>query len=296
MARKDKNVIAILAALVSAILVFPALGAADKHCVKIVTSFYPAYIVAINVAGEVPGVSVENLTAPLAGCLHDYSLTPDDMKKLADADIFIANGAGMESFMEIAASRYPKLKIIRLTDGMPLIKNADGSLNPHTWLSVSNEIVEAGNLAKALEGMDASRAKSYRQNAEKYIFKLNVLKNKMEAGLTGYKGTKLITFHEAFPYFAGEFGLDIVGTILREPGSIPSPKELAKDIELVRRTGVKLLFVEPQYPSGAAELIAKETGAKVYTLDPAVTGPVDPNAYIVIMEKNLETLKKAVTT
>ena len=81
--------------------------------------------------------------------------------------------------------------------------------------------------------------------------------------------------------------------IEREPGSEPSAKELASTIEIVKKAKVKALFAEPQYPAKAADVIAGETGAKLYTLDPAVTGPMQAEAYIDIMEKNLTELRKA---
>ena len=82
--------------------------------VRIVASFYPVYITALNVAGGIPGVTVEDLVPAFAGCLHDYALTTQDMKKLSGADILIVNGAGMESFLENAAARFPRLTIVRL--------------------------------------------------------------------------------------------------------------------------------------------------------------------------------------
>lgn len=68
--------------------------------IKIVTSFYPIYIETLNVTKGIDGVVVENMTKPQTGCLHDYQMTPADMKKLENADVFIANGAGMESFLQ----------------------------------------------------------------------------------------------------------------------------------------------------------------------------------------------------
>ena len=115
----------------------------------------------------------------------------------------------------------------------------------------------------------------------------------MHSELAPYKGRSIITFHEAFPYFAQEFGFNIVAVVEREPGSEPSAKELADTIELVKKNGISTLFSEPQYPDSAAETIAKETGAKVYVLDPAVTGSDDYDAYLNIMENNLATLKLA---
>ncbi|HNX92888.1 MAG TPA: metal ABC transporter substrate-binding protein, partial [Syntrophomonas sp.] len=76
-------------------------------------------------------------------------------------------------------------------------------------------------------------------------------------------------------------------------GSEPSAREIAETIEIVKAAKAPALFVEPQYPSGSAEIIAKETGARVYVLDPAVTGPDDPDAYLNIMKNNLAALKEA---
>ena len=79
---------------------------------RIVTSFYPIYITILNVAKNVPGVQVVNLTPPFAGCLHDYQLAPRDMKILAGADVFVINGAGMESFHDEAVRLSPEMKMI----------------------------------------------------------------------------------------------------------------------------------------------------------------------------------------
>ncbi|MFA5144450.1 MAG: metal ABC transporter substrate-binding protein [Candidatus Omnitrophota bacterium] len=268
--------------------------ATEADRIKIVSSFYPVYITARNITKDVPGVLVQNLTPPFTGCLHDYTLTANDMKKLADARIFAANGAGMESFLEKVIAQYPDLKVIQLSEGIPLIKgkgNEGG--NPHVWVSVSNAIIQAGNFGKAMAGFDPDHKELYEKNTSIYIAKLEALRQKMHLELAPYKGKPVITFHEAFPYFAREFGLNIVAVVEREPGSEPSAKELAETIDLIKKNEIPALFSEPQYPSGAARAIAKETGAKIYVLDPAVTGPDDCEAYINIMENNLVVLKKA---
>lgn len=268
--------------------------AAQANEIKIVASFYPMYIMAKNVAKDVPGVSVHNLTPPLTGCLHDYTVTAGDMKKLTDARVFVANGAGMESFMDKIIARHPNLKIIQLSEGIPLIKgDGEEGDNPHVWVGISDAIIQVGNLGKALEKFDPPHRELYRENTSVYVAKLEALMNKMHAELAPYKGRQIITFHEAFPYFAREFGLKIAAVVEREPGSAPSAKELADTIELVKKNGIPALFSEPQYPAAAARAIARETGARVYMLDPAVTGPDDYDAYINIMENNLKVLKQA---
>ncbi len=262
--------------------------------IKLVGSFYPMYIMTLNVVKDVPGVSVSNLTPTMTGCLHDYTVTTDDMKKLADAQVVVANGAGMESFLDRIIAQYPQIKIIKLADGMQLIKGGgEEGDNPHVWVSISLAITEVNNLGKDMEKFDPAHADLYRRNTESYVNKLERLREKMSTELAPYKGKKIITFHEAFPYFAREFGLEIAAVVEREPGSEPSAGELARTVDLIREAGIKTLFSEPQYPVTAADTIARETGARVYMLDPAVTGPNSPDAYINIMENNLEVLKTA---
>ena len=265
-----------------------------SHPIKVVTSFYPVYIMAMNVAQGVPGVLVTNLTPSATGCLHDYAVTTRDMKKLADAQVFIANGAGMESFLERITDQYPKIRIVTLAAGISLLKGAGGSGdNPHVWVSISNAIREVQHLGEAMEAIDPVHAALYRRNAAEYVGKLETLRERMKTALAPYQGTRIVTFHEAFPYFAKEFGFQIAAVVEREPGSAPGAKELSQTIDIVRKSGIKALFSEPQYSPLAAQVIAKETGAKVYVLDPGVSGPDIPDAYLQIMEKNLEVLKHA---
>ena len=92
----------------------------------VVTSFYPMYVAAENVIGDVEGVTLENLSEPQTGCLHDYQLTAADMKLLSKADVFIVNGGGIESFLSDVAESYPNLKIIQACDGIELLQAAEG--------------------------------------------------------------------------------------------------------------------------------------------------------------------------
>lgn len=268
-------------------------GAGDVE-VKIVTSFYPVYVMTINIAKNVPGVSVVNMTKPVAGCLHDYQMTPDDVKCLSDADILVINGAGMESFMDKVSSQQPGLKIIEAAKGIELLQNeSDGEPNPHVWVSVTCAIDEVNNIGKELAALDPKHAQNYLDNTAAYVKKLEDLRMRMHAVIDSVKQKEIVTFHEAFPYFAKEFGLHIAGVIEREPGAEPSAGELAQTIQIIKDAGVTALFAEPQYSAKAADTIAQETGAKVYALDPAVTGPMDPEGYLKIMEENLKILGEA---
>jgi zinc transport system substrate-binding protein len=267
-------------------------AAPDK--LTIVTSFYPIYIMALNITADTSGIELINLTGPQTGCLHDYQLSPDNMKTLQKADIFIVNGAGIESFLDKVIKQQQDLKIITATQGMTLIKGpGQTGPNPHVWVSIAGAIQEVKNINQQLSALDPSHANQYQKNSDIYIAKLDRLRQEMHGELDSLPNRNMVSFHEAFPYFAQEFNLNIVAVVEHEPGSEPSAKELAQTIEIVRSSRTTALFIEPQYPSGAANTIARDTGARVYTLDPAVTGPETPDAYLDIMKNNLTTLKEA---
>ncbi|MEN6388988.1 MAG: metal ABC transporter substrate-binding protein [Syntrophomonas sp.] len=258
----------------------------------IVTSFYPMYIMTKNIAGNIPDLQIINMTKPTTGCLHDYQLTTEDLKNIEKAKFFVVNGAGMESFMDKVTAQRPDLKVITASQGIELIKDENGEENPHVWVSVSQAIRQVQNISEQLAAADPAHAHAYQANAAAYVKKLEDLKSRMHQGLDGLKQKDIITFHEAFPYFAQEFNLNIAAVIEREPGSEPSAGELAQTIALIRKTGITAVFAEPQYSAKAAQTIANETGIQLSYLDPAVSGPDDPDAYITVMEQNRAALEK----
>lgn len=271
-------------------------GTGNRKVFNIVTSFYPVYIAVINVTRDIPGVEVTNMTEPQTGCLHDYALKPDDLKIIGEADVFIVNGAGMEAFLDDVIKQQKNIKVIEASEGIPLLKDENGEENPHVWVGVTNMIDYVDNIAQRLSGADPENAYLYGENARMYKARLEKLREEMRKALRNLKNRDIVTFHEAFPYFANEFDLNVVAVVEREPGSEPTPRELADIIETIRQSGVKALFAEPQYSSGAAEAIVRETGAKVYTLDPVVSGEASPEAsdeYIEAMRRNMSVLLEA---
>jgi len=262
----------------------------------VVTSFYPIYISTINVTQGIDSVDVINMTPAQTGCLHDYQLKPRDLETLGHADAFIINGAGMESFMSDVMTQRPGLTVVDASRGIELLTDQLGEKNPHVWVSITDTMAQVQNIADGLAALDPKNAIRYKQNASLYLAKLNVLREKAAKDLSSLKTRDIVTFHEAFPYFAKEFHLNILAVIERDPGTAPTAKELEAIIAIVKESGVKTLFTEPQYSSKVARLIADATGAKIYTLDPVVTGESEPGAinnYIVAMEQNIATLKES---
>lgn len=291
----------LISLLLLVIMCFMALGCDSKQAEKkdftIVTSFYPMYIDVINITKDVEGVKVINMTKPQTGCLHDYQLTTEDMKTLEQADVFVANGAGMESFLDKATKQNKNMKVVEASNykDINFIKDGDGD-NPHVWMSVTYSIAQVKAITAALCEADPAHKDAYRKNALGYCMKLEKLKKEMHEELDDLPHKDIVTFHEAFPYLAKEFKLNIVSVIEREPGTEPTPQELETTIAKVNTLPVKVLFTEPQYSPAAAETIAKETGAKIYQLDPVVTGEANleaMDAYISAMKKNMNILKEA---
>jgi zinc transport system substrate-binding protein len=169
--------------------------------------------------------------------------------------------------------------------------------NPHVWLDPVLACHGVSNIISALAEADPKHSAGYRKRGQEYIARLELLDREMRTAVQLLPHKAIVTFHDAFPYFARDFGLDIVGVIEREPGQEPSAKELAGTVDLVRAKNVKVILAEPQYSDKAAQTIARETGAKVYQFDPVATGPAEPpearGAYLRAMDKNLEVLRTA---
>lgn len=264
---------------------------------KIVTSFYPMYLDTINITRGVSGVEVVNMTPPQTGCLHDYQLTPEDMKTLETADIFVVNGLGMESFLDKVIEARPNLKIIDASDSPEIVPIMEGDVpNPHVWLSITYSIQQVKNISKRLCELDPIRADAYKRQTLDYVDELTTLRDELHLSLTMLSNKDIVTFHEAFPYLAKEFGLNVAAVIELEPGTEPTPQELAETIDKINTLPVKVIFTEPQYSSKAAETIAHETGAKIFELDPIVTGEAKPENlldYVDRMLNNALTIVKA---
>lgn len=262
-----------------------------ENTVKITATFYPLYIMLMNLTENVSGTEIAMLAPSNTGCLHDYTLSTRDMKKINSSDIIVVNGAGMEDFIDKILS-VKEGRIITAAKDIPLIEE-----NPHVWVSPVNYILMLKNITDGLKEIDKKNASLYQENYLTYSKKISDLVLDMHTQLKDIKGKKVITFHEAFPYFVNEFNLDCVQVIERETGQAPSAKELNNLISLIREEitaeSKPALFAEPQYSSSAAQIIAKETGLKVYMLDPAVNGKIDKDAYIDAMKQNTKILKEA---
>ncbi|MFR5795421.1 MAG: metal ABC transporter substrate-binding protein [Christensenellales bacterium] len=124
----------------------------------------------------------------------------------------------------------------------------DELYNAHVWLDPSRAIKQVQNIADGLAEADPAHAAAYQENAAGYIERLTALDGELKAQLAPFAGADIITFHEAFAYFADAYGLHVAGVIANEPGEEPSTRDIADTCDLVTTLGIRTLFVEPQYP------------------------------------------------
>lgn len=307
---KLKKLLAIILTVLLAVNFTSCTRKTNSNKLKLVTSFYPIYIMALNITDGVDKVELVNMAEQNTGCLHDFQLRTEDMKNIESANALIINGAGMESFLDKILEEIPNKPIIDSSVGIDLLKSEghhhdedgdhddhdDDSVNPHIWVSISNYIEQVKNISEGIISLDPENKEKYKKNTENYISKLSKLSDEMHNGLNDIAKRDIITLHESFDYFAEEFNLNIEAVINHEPNTEPSSKEIKETIEVINKEGNNIpLFVEPQYPSTSAEIISRETGAKVYMLDSCVTGDISKDAYIEAMKKNLSVLKEALS-
>ncbi len=272
------------------LLVLPVLGAAEA---RVVATFYPVYVLA-GIVTNGADVRLGCMAQQSAGCLHDYTLQTGDVAAVEEADVLIANGGGMEQFIPRVRAIRPDLPVIEACDGLTLLDSWEAGLkNAHVWLAPKLAAAQVENIAAGISAADPGNAPVYAANASSFGERMAALDAELSALLAPVRGSRIITFHEAFTYFAESYGLEVAGVIAHEPGEAPSAREIAETCDLVGQLGVRALFVEPQYPQNAAEIIARETGASIYTLDPFVSGDGTEEGYEQTTRQNARILLEA---
>ncbi|MGZ8429889.1 MAG: metal ABC transporter substrate-binding protein [Candidatus Deferrimicrobiaceae bacterium] len=290
----------LLAALLATVLVLsPLPPVAQGADLRVLASFLPMSLFARNVVGDAPGVTVEMMLPASLGCPHDYSLSPGDMRKIAESDVLIANGFGMEAFLGAPVRRAnPKIVVVETASSVaPLRAGGDhGDVNPHTWVSPRNAILQVRAIEKALSDLSPENAPVFRRNADAYAGRLEALAREFDENAGRFRNRKIVTFHNVFDYLARDIGLTIVGWIEETPGQEPSAGEMRALIRTIRETKAAAVFAEPQYPEKLAATIAREAGVPVRLLDPVSTGSTAMTAYEDVMRRNLRTLAEALGT
>lgn len=270
---------------------------------NVITSFYPMYIATANVVGDCEGITVRNLSEPQTGCLHDFQLTPGDMKLLSTADIFVINGGGMESFLSDVMKQYPNLTIVEAIDGIELSEEDNYTdthahahseeENAHVWMSVKKYRSQVENIANALCEAAKTNTKELKANAKAYDGKLAELEAQQEEILGVAAGNQIISFHDAYEYLAEDYSLEVSYILNLDEERQVSAGEVADVLEVVNEDGVHVIFAEEMYGRDLADTVSKEADVKVYYLDTLTRGDCELDSYINGMQENINILKEA---
>ena len=260
----------------------------EEDGVTIVATTYPVYLFTSAVTQGVEGITVERLNTGSVSCLHDYTLSVTDMKKIEKADVIVLNGAGLEEFMEDALA-YSDALVIDCSEGVELLENLShhhveeeededhghdhGHWDPHYWMDPRNACVMVKNICEQMSRFDPEHTDSYAHYAAGWEAMLSGLdlylrEDMLQANLTdkGIEVGGLITFHDGFRYFAHAYGLPLLESIEEEAGCEASAKEIVEITQLVREYDLPVIFTEFNGSDATAQAIARETGCQVVAL------------------------------
>lgn len=259
---------------------------AEPARVSVVATTYPVYLFASAVAQGVDGVEIQRLDTGSTSCLHDYTLSVSDMKKLETADVIAMNGAGLEEFMEDAL-KTAKAAVIDCSEGVTLLENRShhheeaaedhdhGHYDPHYWMNPKNAQMMVENLQAKLAEIDPEHEEIYAQNRLLTLARLESCDSAAKDCFAGapVEISGLITFHDGFQYFCHAYDLPLLESIEEEAGSEASAQEIQEITQLVKDQKLPVVFTEVNGSDSTARAIQRETGCQVAQLTMMMDGP-----------------------
>ena len=280
----------------------------DREELLVVTSFYPMYVAALNVAADCPNVRVENLSEPQTGCLHDYQLTPQDMILLSSADVFVVNGGGIEGFLAEVADAYPELVIINA--GAEIFEESwedhgeekqeghsheehDHGENAHAWMSIPHYRQQIDVIRRELSAINPANKELYEQNAAKYLEQIDQLWKEAKELAVGLAGEHVVVLHEAFEFVAEDYGMQVSGELNLDEERQVSAGEIADILAVIQEKHIRIILAEDLYGRDMGDIIERETGCETCYLDTLTRGDGAKDSWLVGMRNNIEILKEA---
>ena len=282
----------------------------ESEPLRVVTTFLPAYCFAANAAGGF--AHVENLL-PASVSPHDYQYTPADLRRLTGADLVVMNGLGLDDWLidavrSNAGAKTPR--IVRLADGLaekrlreltaaPGASSGASSghapnegVNPHIWLDPVLAMHSVSNITAALQQEDPVHREEFARRGTEFQHTLAALDAEAQSLIDSFSRKQVVTYHDAFEYFARRYGLEVVGVVEEVPGVSSSPQHLSNLLRVMRQLGIQVIFTEPNVTPRLARQLSRDLGVALGELDTLETGPLSPGSYLEGMRRNLQTLEK----
>ncbi len=288
---------------------------------KVATSFYPTYLITKNLLKDVPKVDVVNIADKVQGCVHNFQLTPKNMKTLEKSDVLIINGMGMENYISEVIGKVSNIKIIDSSvniDGIEVDENDhhhhhhehekeeydyeykdkhnnDEEYNSHIWMSIDRYKKQVKNIADGLIKLNYLNEDKIKENEENYlkqIEELEKIKQDVFENIANKK-IKTITFHDSFTYLLEDFNIEVLKNLDIENEAGLSAHETKEAIKLINENNIKYIIADNKLKKEIPETLEKETGARVIYLNALLENKEDDlNSYIKGMKENFEKLYK----
>ncbi len=204
---------------------------------------------------------------------HTYEPVPSQVVKVAQADLVLINGLNLEQTLHdlIYNNVRGGVAVVEMSAGLPTIvgtASAGEAVNPHLWLNVQNAMRYVESIRDGLIAADPPDADTFRANATAYLSELDALDKETEAAIQTIppENRKLVTFHDAYPYFADRYGLTLIGFVVQSEGKEASAHDIANLIEEVRAQHVPTAFAEPEFNPQLLNAVAQEAHVQVKQL------------------------------
>ncbi len=269
-------------------------SARAQPSLTVVSSIHPYSALVRDIVGENTEV-VQVL--PSGASPHTFDPTPQDVARLASADLVVFNGVVDEWLTDLVGASgtdAPVLEVMNELTFKPVAGDPDEgeTVNPHIWLDPSLMTQAVPLIVNRLAEVDPAHAADYKANGEAVVTELRALDAELKETLAPFQGAAFVPFHDAWPYFARHYGLDLVVAIEPAPGREPSPGYIADALSLIEGSGAKAIFSEVQLPARPAEVVAESAGLPLYLLDP-LGGGEETESYADLLRYNASTIATA---
>ena len=263
---------------------------------KITTSFYPMYIIALNLTKDAKNIELNNMTDSSIGCLHNYTLTTNDLKKIQESDILVINGLGLEeNILNTVNKTNSNIKVIDSSDNIDEKDIISGNnVNPHIWTSINLYKNQVETISENLINLDENNREIYVKNTEEYINKLNELENRENTVKEKMANVEVVVFSESLEYLIKEMNINYSIFSIGHEESGVSSEELGEIIDDINNKNIKAILIDKEDSKAIANSVSAETGATIHEMDSCLTGELDLDSYITKMNSNLDILENIV--
>jgi len=287
----------------------------ESDQLAVAATIFPVADIARNVAGDTARVEV---LLPPGASPHLFEFSPRQIRELQGTKIIFAVGHGLDDWALTAANALESAEVATVDEDIPLRQleaedehdeehgdevdehehehehaNSDG-LDPHYWLSLDNAASIADNIAAELARIDPANAATYQANAAAYQQQLSEKQAELRNQLKPLTGTKIVTLHDAWGYFADSFGLTIAGVFEPSGGREPTPRFLRELQEVIDQEDISIIFSEPQLATSSLQNFARDNNLGIAIIDP-LGGVPERDSFIELMEFNAAAVRDAIS-